>query len=178
MTDEAATTNGGSADVAVEPETLHGALVTRHGGQTVLFCERSELVELVTTLRGEGFWQCVDVCGVDYLTHPGRHDLPPGLEGERFEVVIGLLNHRERTRLRIRVQVPEHDCRVPSLCSVHPGAEAPEREAFDMFGIRFDGHPDMTRILMPDDWDGHPLRKDYDSGRIPVQFTPAATTAR
>jgi len=62
---------------------------------------------------------------------------------------------------------------VPSLFELWPGSEAMEREAFDMFGIRFDGHPDLTRILMPEDWIGHPLRKDYAEGRIPVQFKGA-----
>ena len=75
-----------------------------------------------------------------------------------------------RERIRLRVQVPADDTNVPSLFDVHPGTEAHERETFDMFGITFDGHPDMTRILMPEDWDGHPLRKDYDQGFIPVQF--------
>jgi NADH-quinone oxidoreductase subunit C len=71
------------------------------------------------------------------------------------------------------VQVPEDDPVVPSLFSVHAGTEALEREVFDMFGITFTDHPDLTRILMPEDWIGHPLRKDYDSGRIPVQFKAA-----
>ena len=80
------------------------------------------------------------------------------------------MSHEKRERLRIRVQVPEGDAVVPSLFDVHPGTEAFEREVYDMFGIRFDGHPDLTRILMPEDWEGHPLRKDYGIGRIPVQF--------
>ena len=78
-----------------------------------------------------------------------------------------------RERLRLRVQVPEADPTLPTLYELHPGTEAPEREAFDMYGIRFDGHPDLTRILMPEDWQGHPLRKDEGKGRIPVQFKDA-----
>jgi len=62
---------------------------------------------------------------------------------------------------------------VPTLFEIHPGTEAAEREVYDMFGIEFAGHPDLTRILMPEDWIGHPLRKDYYSGRIPVQFKDA-----
>ena len=68
------------------------------------------------------------------------------------------------------MQVPDADPEVPSLFGLHPGTEAMEREAFDMFGIVFTGHPDLTRILMPEDWEGHPLRKDYVVGEIPVQF--------
>ena len=79
----------------------------------------------------------------------------------------------ERQRVRVRVQVPEGDPTVPSLFGLYPGTEVPEREVFDMFGIAFDGHPDLTRILMPEDWEGHPLRKDYAVGAIPVQFKAA-----
>jgi len=75
--------------------------------------------------------------------------------------------------VRLRVQVPEEDPRLPTLFDLFPGAENPEREVFDMFGIAFDGHPDMTRILMPEDWDGHPLRKDYATGIVPVRFKAA-----
>jgi NADH-quinone oxidoreductase subunit C len=86
---------------------------------------------------------------------------------------VNLLSLEKRARVRLRVQVPESDATVPSLFDLHPGTEAHERETFDMFGISFDGHPDMTRILMPEDWDGHPLRKDYGIGAIPVQFKGA-----
>ena len=99
------------------------------------------------------------------------------VEPERFEVVYQFLSFGRRERLRARVQVPDADPVVPSLFQVHPGTEAMEREVFDMFGIRFDGHPDLTRILMPEDWEGHPLRKDYAIGKIPVQFK-GVTNAR
>ena len=99
--------------------------------------------------------------------------MPDGIVAERFEVVVNLLDMRERRRIRLRVQVPEADAVVPTLFDVYPGTEAMEREVFDMFGVEFTDHPDLTRILMPEDWIGHPLRKDYDVGRIPVQFKEA-----
>ncbi len=141
-------------------------------GQRVAFVDRDRLVETVRTLRHEGWIQCLDVTGVDYLTSP-RRSLPAGVAPERFEVVVTLINHTLGERLRLRVQVPEGDPEVPSLFNEHPGSEAMEREVFDMFGISFSGHPDLTRILMPEDWKGHPLRKDYAVGRIPVQFKDA-----
>lgn len=137
--------------------------------QEVLHVARDELLEVATGLRRDGFWVCLDVCGVDYLTHPGR-SLPEGVTPERFEVVSQFIDHVGRRRVRVRVQVPEDDPVCPSLFPLFPGVEAPEREVYDMFGITFDGHPDMTRILMPEDWEGHPLRKDYAVGAIPVQF--------
>ncbi|MEZ5182378.1 MAG: NADH-quinone oxidoreductase subunit C [Acidimicrobiales bacterium] len=167
-----------AGEPAGEPEAvveeLHGFPVTRRFGQRVAFVPRDELVGLVRTLRDEGWVQLLDVTAVDYLAHR-RTDLPEGVEGERFEVVVLLISHAQRERLRLRVQVPESDATVPSLFEVHPGAEAAEREVFDMFGIAFEGHPDLTRILMPEDWEGFPLRKDYGIGRIPVQFKDAPT---
>ena len=157
---------------APAPELLHGVPVTDSSGQRVAHPSPSELVELVRTLRGEGWVQCVDVTGVDYLAHRHR-ELPTGIEPERFELVVNLISHATRQRLRLRVQVPESNPVVPTLFEVHPGTEAMEREVFDMFGISFEGHPDLTRILMPEDWQGHPLRKDYALGRIPVQFKDA-----
>ena len=108
---------------------------------------------------------CVDVTAVDYLRR-----------APRFEVVANLLSMRHGLRLRIRVGVPGDDPTCPSLVGVYPGANFYEREVFDLMGIRFDGHPDLTRILMPDDWEGHPLRKDSSVGSVPVLFKSAEET--
>ncbi len=177
-TDDAADVDEGAEAVETtpEPERLHGQLVTESRGQTVLHVDRSELQSLVKTLRDdEGYNVCIDVTAVDYLTFESPRDLPPAIAPERFEVVVSLLSHEHHSRLRLRVQVPVDDPSVPTLFDIHPGSEASEREVYDMFGIRFDGHPDLTRILMPEDWDGHPLRKDYAVGRIPVQFKGSVT---
>jgi NADH-quinone oxidoreductase subunit C len=138
----------------------------------VLFPDRSTYHDVVAEHRAAGFELCTDVCAVDYLTHPGR-GLPPDVTAERFEVVVQLVSTTERRRVELRVQVPESDPQVPTLWDLYPGVEAMEREAFDLVGIRFVGHPDLTRILMPEDWEGHPLRKDYGVGRVPVQFKEA-----
>jgi len=114
----------------------------------------------------------VDVCGVDYLEHAERA-LPEGVAPTRFEVVVNLLSLSKKQRVRVRVQAGTESPRVESLFHIYPGTEAPERETFDMFGILFDGHPDLTRILMPEDWEGHPLRKDYGVGHVPIQFKEA-----
>ena len=152
-------------------EPVHGMPATESRGQTVLHPSRDELVKLVLDLRDdESFLVCVDLTAVDYLAYSAPRELPDGIAAERFEIVIGLLSHTRKERLRLRVQVPADDPTCPSLFDVHPGVEALEREVFDMFGIRFDGHPDLSRILMPEDWEGYPLRKDYPVGAIPVQF--------
>jgi NADH-quinone oxidoreductase subunit C len=136
------------------------------------FPHRERYGQMVQAFRDAGFETCADLCAVDYLTHPGR-SLPDGVQAERFEVVVNLLSLSMRQRVRVRVQVPESDPVVDSLVDVYSGTEAMEREAFDMMGIIFVGHPDLTRILMPEDWEGHPLRKDYGVGRVPVQFKEA-----
>jgi NADH-quinone oxidoreductase subunit C len=128
--------------------------------------------QMVAAFRSGGFEMCADLCGVDYLTHPGR-TLPDGVQAERFEVVVNLLSLSMRARVRIRVQVRESDPALDSIVDLYPGADAMEREVYDLVGIVFAGHPDMTRILMPEDWEGHPLRKDYGVGRVPVQFKEA-----
>ena len=161
------------SDVA---ETVDNAVETQHGcpvvdslGQRVLLATRENYISVVKALVDEGYSMCIDLTGVDYLNLPNRK-VGHGITPERFEVVANFLSLTLRQRIRVRVQIPENDATLPSLFDLHPGTEAHERETYDMFGISFDGHPDMTRILMPEDWDGHPLRKDYDQGSIPVQF--------
>ena len=153
-------------------DPIHGCQAVDSRGQTVVLPTRDQYLGLMKALLNDGFALCSDLCGVDYLTHPARV-LPDGIDAARFEVVVNLINTVARQRIRVRVQVDGDDPVLATLFDLWPGTEAMEREAFDMFGIRFDGHPDLTRILMPEDWEGHPLRKDYEIGRIPVQFKGA-----
>jgi NADH-quinone oxidoreductase subunit C len=153
-----------------EPPTMHGCLISDSRGQVVLHPSRDQYAGVVRALLDEGYEMCVDVTATDYLLMPHRA-LPSGVAAERFEVVVNLLSMSARQRIRLRVQVPADDATIDSLFDLHPGTEAMEREVFDMFGISFTNHPDLTRILMPEDWEGHPLRKDYDTGAIPVQFS-------
>ena len=150
-------------------ELLHGCITSESRGQAVVHPTREQYLPLMKELIDEGYVVCTDLCGVDYLRVPGAI-LPEGVVPERFEVVANLIDLDRRRRLRVRLQVPAADPVAPSLFDLWPGTEAMERETYDMFGIRFDNHPDLTRILMPEEWIGHPLRKDDDEARIPVQF--------
>lgn len=162
-------------DAAPEPEpepTSYGVACSEASGQLVLHPSVEEYVATVTAMKDDGYVSVIDLCGADYLTHGGR-SLPTGVDAERFEVVVNMIAHTPPRRARLRVQVPESDPTVPTLFDLFPGVEAMEREAFDMFGLVFDNHPDPTRILMPEDWDGYPLRKDFGVGSVPVQFKGA-----
>src|ERR1017187_9399243 len=149
---------------AADESGKRGASAQNKGA--VVFASRRDDHATVAELKASGFEMCVDLCAVDYLSHPGRR-VPDGVAPERFEVVVNLLSLSEKRRVRVRVQVPESDPSVPTLFNLYPGTEAMEREAYDMHGIVFTDHPDLTRILMPEDWEGHPLRKDYGGGRGP-----------
>jgi len=151
---------------------VHGCPATDALGQLVVYPSSEQYVDVVKALADDGYAMCVDLTAVDYVRFMER-PLPEGIARERFEVVLNLLDITNRRRIRLRVQVPENDATLPSLFDIHPSTEAMEREVFDMFGIAFDGHPDPSRILMPEDWIGHPLRKDYEIGEIPVQFKGA-----
>jgi NADH-quinone oxidoreductase subunit C len=163
------------SDDVVAPDhapELFGHPLTSSRGQDVVHTDAAGYLALVKAFLDDGYVMAVDLCAVDYLDFMGRA-LPAGITAERFEIVVNLLDMDRARRIRLRVQVAEADAVLPSLFELYPGTEAMEREAFDMFGIAFTGHPDLTRILMPEDWIGHPLRKDYSPGRIPVQFKGA-----
>jgi NADH-quinone oxidoreductase subunit C len=118
---------------------------------------------LVESIKNDGFEMMVDLTVVDWF----RKKEP------RFEVVVQFLSTSQNKRKTVKVFVNDEDLTLSSITELYPSANFYEREAFDMFGIIFENHPDLTRILMPDDWEGHPLRKNYGSGRIPVQFKNA-----
>ena len=155
---------------APEPSTLYGVALSDSRGQRVLHPNRTQYLAVLRQLLDDTYTMCADLTAVDYLLYMHR-PLPDGIEAERFEVVANLLSIERRDRIRVRVQVPAQDATIASAFDLYPGAEAMEREVYDMFGIVFTDHPDLTRILMPEDWDGHPLRKDDEPSRIPVQFS-------
>ena len=122
-----------------------------------------EYKELIESLKKDGFEMMVDLTVVDWF----RKKEP------RFEIVVQFLSTSKNSRKTVKVFVNDEDLTIPSITEIYPSANFYEREAYDMFGIVFADHPDLTRILMPDDWEGYPLRKNYGSGRIPVQFKNA-----
>ncbi len=130
-------------------------------GQNVARIATEGLVEFVSSAREAGFNMFIDVTAVDY--HRQRPE-------PRFDLVISLLSLEANLRLRVLVGLASDSTVAPSITGIYPGASYFEREVYDLFGITFTGHPDLTRILMPDDWEGHPLRKDSPVGSVPVQF--------
>lgn len=129
-------------------------------GQDVARVENTDWLGFATSAKAAGFEVCVDVTVVDRMRS----------RPERYEVVANLLSMQHRARLRMITTASRQEPVVASLVPLWPGADFAEREAYDMFGVVFEGHPDLTRILMPDDWEGHPLRKDFGVGSVPVQF--------
>jgi NADH-quinone oxidoreductase subunit C len=133
--------------------------------ELTLHIAREHLAGVAKTLRDDPnlrFELCSSVSGVDYLG-----------SANRLHSVAHLTSLTYRRRVRLEVAVTVDDPHVPSLTPLYPTADWQERETFDMFGIVYDGHPALTRILMPDDWDGFPQRKDYPLGGIPVQYKGA-----
>lgn len=123
-------------------------------GQLTVTLKKEKIVDICRFLHDDpdlSYDYLIDLCGVDYM----------GRKEKRFEVVYHLYSIRHRRLLRLKAEVGEDDCSIDSVMPVWVGANWHEREAFDMYGIVFKGHPDLRRILMPEDWEGHPLRKDY-----------------
>jgi NADH-quinone oxidoreductase subunit C len=133
-------------------------------GELTLHVKREKLVEVALILRDTLLFEmCLGVNGVHYPNDVDRE----------LHAVYPLLSMTKNRRIRLEVSVPDSDPHIPSLVEVWGGNNWNERETFDMFGIIFDGHPGLTRILMPDDWRGHPQRKDYPLGGIPVEYKGA-----
>ncbi len=137
--------------------------VVIHRGEITFHVRREDLVAVARMLRDEErlrFEFCSGVSGVHY----------PEDRGRELHAVYHLLSMTHNRRIRVEVSAPDADPHIPSLVPVYPTNDWHERETYDMFGIVFDGHPALTRILMPDDWPGHPQRKDYPLGGIPVEY--------
>lgn len=152
-------------DAVERHESINGQLSVRIG--------RDRLIETAQKLRDEPalrFDHLSDVTAVDYLTY-NPDGGPPG-EGRspRFDVVVHLYSIRHNHRLRVKVGLEDGQS-IPTLTGLWPGANWAEREVYDLYGIAFDGHPTLTRILMPDDWQGHPLRKDYPLIEEEIEFS-------
>jgi NADH-quinone oxidoreductase subunit C len=142
------------------------AQITVDRGEITFYVQREHILDMCRTLRDDPalrFELCSSVSGVDYGTDVDH----------RLHVVYHLLSMTYRRRIRLEVVLDVDDAHLPSVVEVYPTADWHERETWDMFGVIFDGHPALTRILMPDDWDGHPQRKDYPLGGIPVEYKGA-----
>ncbi|MFQ6097842.1 MAG: NADH-quinone oxidoreductase subunit C [Armatimonadota bacterium] len=136
--------------------------VMRFRGELTLTVEASRIAEVCRLLRDDEQLQYNMLADLSATDWPDRE--------KRFEINYHLLSIPMRRRVRVKVRVGEDEA-VPTVTMVWATANWQEREVFDMFGVRFDGHPDLRRILMPPDWDGHPLRKDYPLGGEDVEFT-------
>ena len=135
-------------------------------GELTLHIVPEHIAEVCHVLRDDPalrFELCSSVSGVDYL----------GADPRRLHAVYQLTSLTYRRRIRLEAAVTAEDPHLPSVTSVYPTADWQERETYDMFGIIFDGHPGLTRILMPDDWEGFPQRKDYPLGGVPVEYKGA-----
>ena len=151
-------------------ERFPGTVFHDSHGQPVVYVDRASWHDVAQLLRDhEQMTMCLDVTVVDHLRDATRLAVD-GVEPERFEVVANFLSHPRNRRLRVIAQVPVADPTIASLVDLYPGMDFGEREAYDLFGITFEGHPDLTRILLPDDWEGYPLRKDDFPARVPVAF--------
>jgi NADH-quinone oxidoreductase subunit C len=137
-----------AAILAWNPEALTGARWDRN--ELTLTIAREEIIGAAKTVQQAGYNFLEDVTAVDWY---------PAVP--RFQISYHIVSHPHKERIRLRVLVEESIPALDTIVSVWPSANYYEREVFDLFGVRFDGHPNLRRIMMPEDWSGHPLRKDY-----------------
>jgi NADH-quinone oxidoreductase subunit C len=155
-------------DALAEAYPDFGAAITKiviDRGELTLYVAREHIAAVARTMRDDPalrFELLANLSGVDYIGSVNR-----------LHVVYNLTSMTYRRQVRLETSASVEDPHVPSVTAVYPGADWQERETYDMFGVIFDGHPALTRILMPDDWDGFPQRKDYPLGGIPVQYKGA-----
>ncbi|MGW1991244.1 NADH-quinone oxidoreductase subunit C [Embleya sp. NPDC001921] len=157
--------SGALAEAGIEfDEAIEKVVVDR--GELTFHVLRESLPRIALTLRNDPalrFELCTGVSGTHYPQETGRE----------LHAVYHLRSITHNRAVRLEVSVPDADPHLPSLVSVYPALDWHERETYDFFGLVFDGHPALTRILMPDDWPGHPQRKDYPLGGVPVEYKGA-----
>jgi len=146
-----------------EPDAILGTLHFR--GQATIHANAPHIGTVLEALRAGGYANLMSVHGVDYYP-----------EEPRLGVIYELLDRARRDRIRVKVRVPTDAPRVPSVTPRWPTADHQEREVYDMFGVVFDDHPDLRRILMPEDYEGHPQRRDFPIGGEPILYTKDAGT--
>ncbi len=139
-----------------------GAELGEFKGMTSITVSQRMLIDAIETAKQAGFVMLADVFGIDWLEYPGH-------QGKRFTVVYNLYAIDEGERLFVRVALDDGDA-LPTITHLWRGASFMEREVYDMFGIEFDGHPDLRKLITPEDLDGHPHRKDFPLGESPTLF--------
>ena len=131
-----------------------------HRGRAVLVIDPKHVKPVLTHLQGKGYTFLASLHGVDYYPHEPR-----------LGVLYELLDMNRVERISVKARVPTDAPEIDSVVELFPGADFPEREVYDMFGVLFNGHPDLRRILMPEDYEGHPQRRDFPVGGEPILFT-------
>jgi NADH-quinone oxidoreductase subunit C len=142
-----------------DPESILGTSFER-GDRAVLLANPANVSAILERLHAKGYTFLASLHGVDYYP-----------EEPRLGVLYELLDMQRVDRITVKARVSTSEPHVPSVVELYPGADFPEREVYDMFGVMFDGHPDMRRILMPEDYQGYPQRRDFPTGGEPVLFT-------
>ncbi|MGI8987000.1 MAG: NADH-quinone oxidoreductase subunit C [Nocardioidaceae bacterium] len=154
--------------VGLDDRHQNGAIekVVVDRGEVTFFVRREDLPRVVTQLRDDAALRFELLSGVSGVHYPEE-------TGRELHAVYHLLSMTHNRRIRVEVAAPDSDPHIPSIVATYPTADWHERETYDFFGLVFDGHPALTRILMPDDWPGHPQRKDYPLGGVPVEYKGA-----